>query len=85
MPNHHDDDCECADCRADNDRFWREQGEGEEDETPPHPDTFDLSDIDDQGDGPCSHLFNDDGRCELCGAEYNPVVHGHRIASGAMS
>lgn len=31
MPNWHDDDCDCDGCRADEDRFWREQGEGADD------------------------------------------------------
>lgn len=84
----HDDDCECADCRADRaaeDRFWDDQF-AVADEMPPHPDTFDLSDIDDQDEdtGPCSHLFNGE-RCELCDAEYNPEVHGYRVSTGALS
>lgn len=49
----------------------------------PHDD-FDLSDTD--VEGPCTHVFSDfDGtreRCGLCGAPYDPVVHGHRILPG---
>lgn len=72
-------ECDCARCGGAEDSFWRDQGEGAGDEMPPHE--FDLSDLDDV----CAHLFNDDGCCELCGADYNPAVHGHRVNSGAMS
>lgn len=44
MPSWHDDDCDCADCRADEDRFWREQGDGRrgDEQMPPAPDDFDV-------------------------------------------
>lgn len=48
MPNHHDDDCDCDECWADENRFWAEQGElDDEDNVPPDDLVFDVSDIDD--------------------------------------
>jgi len=65
-------ECDCEQCVAAEERFWREQGEG--------GDSFDVSDVDDDTDveGPCSHVFNGDS-CERCGAPYDPIAHGHRI------
>jgi hypothetical protein len=67
MPNHHDDDCDCSDCLADVDRFWREQ-EGEPDpDMPPDTYEFDVADLDEP---PVESCPGNDA-CIGCGGRIN--------------